>query len=132
MNAVQVHRSSDIVLTTEQSIDCEITDETMSSWTVYKLDDDPCNPIPPSGLRKSLFHTETSTSDLLLSGRFLPYGFYEIVAHVEMRGLRGVFGTTSLYTQVIQTPWLEAAVTAGSFYTVPYGFGVNIFPVLYM
>ena len=120
------------MLTTEQSINCEITDLTVSSWTVYKVDDDPPNSIHFAGLRKTLFHTEISTSDLLLPGRFLPYGFYEIVARVEMRGLRGVFGTALLHIQVIQTPWLEAAATAGSFHTVPYGFEVNFLLVLYI
>lgn len=126
LNAVQIHRSVDNMLTNEQAIDCEITDQTTSSWTIYKLEDDPRDPIPLTGLRKSLIHTEISTSDLLIPGRFLPYGFYEIVARVEMKGLRGVFGTASTHIQVIQTPWLEAAVIAGSFHTVPYGFQVHI------
>ena len=125
-----MYRSVEIVLTTEQEIYCEITDQTIVSWNVYKFDDDPRNSVPVTGLRKILFHTELSTSELLLPGRFLSYGFYEIVANVEMRGLSDVIGSASIYVQAVQTPWLEAAVTAGSFYTVPYGFEVNRLSVM--
>ena len=120
-----MYSSVDIVLTTEQEIYCEITEQTTVSWNVYKFTDDPRNTVPAAGLRKTLFHSEISTTNLLLPGRFLSYGFYEIVAHVEMRGLHGVLGSASMHVQVVQTPWLEAAVKAGSFYTVPYGFEVH-------
>ena len=124
LNAVQVYRSSEILLKTQQEINCEITDETTVSWKVYKFDDDPRKVLLRSQLRKTLFNS-VSTSDLHLLGRFLPYGFYEIVVRAEMRGLLDVFGSDLIHVQVIQTPWLEAAVTAGSFYTIPYGFEVN-------
>ncbi len=41
-----------------------------------------------------------------------------------------MIGSASIYVQAVQTPWLEAAVTAGSFYTVPYGFEVNRLSVM--
>ena len=126
LNARQILRSSHIALFVEITTDCEQTQLTKTSWNIYKFDDDPRGPIPLAGLRKSLFHTEFSTSDILLPARFLSYGFYEIVARVEMIGLPDVFGTASMCVQIVQTPWLEAAVTGGSFHTVPYGFEVGI------
>ena len=76
-------------------------------------------------LRKSPYHTDLSSPDLLLPGRDLPYGFYEVSARVEMKDLPEVSATSSFYIQVVQTPWIEAAVTSGSFYTVPFGYLVR-------
>jgi hypothetical protein len=116
-----------IALSTENVIDCEITDRTKTKWTVFKFDDDPRVPrtVPVSSLRKTAYHSDISTSELLLPGRDLPYGFYEISARVEMTGLPDVFGSDSVYIQVVQTPWLQAAVIGGSFYTAPFGFIVS-------
>ncbi len=53
LSAVQMYRSVEIVLTTEHEIYCEITDQTIVSWNVYKFDDDPRNSVPVTGLRKN-------------------------------------------------------------------------------
>ena len=118
------------MLSTEKEIDCEITQKTRVIWTVRKLDDNVRALSTISGLslstvRKSIFHKDIASADLSLPSRNLPYGFYEINVRLEMEGLPDVFGSGSLYIEVVQTPWLEAAVTSGSFYTVPYGFMVS-------
>ena len=93
---------------------------------MFKFDDDPhmLNTIPNmniGNLHRSPYHTGISSSDLSLPARDLPYGFYEITARLEMENLPDVFGINSIYIQVVQTPWIEAATTSGSFYTVPFG-----------
>ena len=123
--AVQIYRSVPIFVSTENEVYCEQTNYVNVSWTVYKIEDDPIilttTPrIKISDLRKSVFHTGIISPDLFLPGRDLPFGFYEISARVEMRGLHTIFGIGTLYIQVVQTPWIVAAVTTGSFYTVPY------------
>ena len=126
LNASQVYRSLPIALSTENEIYCENTEQTQTTWTVSKFDDDPrvLKAVPVSSLRKTVHRSDISTQDLLLPGKELPYGLYEISARVEMRGLAEVFGTGSLYVQVLQTPWIEAAVVGGSFHTVAFGFSV--------
>ena len=116
-----------IALSTKNEIDCERTEKTNTKWTVFKFDDDPrvLNTVPVSSLRKTAYHSHISTSDLLLPGKDLQYGFYEISTQVEMNGLPDVFGSDSIYIQVVQTPRLEAAVVGGSYYTVPFGFMVS-------
>ena len=125
LNAALVYRSTPIALSIERQLNCEKTQHTTTSWTLFKFDDPRIlNTIPNmqvENLHKSPYYTDLSFSDLLLPERNLPYGFYEITAKVEMKDLPKVFGTDSLYVQVVQTPWIEAAVTTGSFYTVPYG-----------
>ncbi|XP_028412301.1 uncharacterized protein LOC114535123 [Dendronephthya gigantea] len=127
LDAVQVYRSSIVMLSTEKQIDCEITQDTKVIWTVRKFDDNvkALSTIPGlslSNLRKSVFQADIAAADLLLPSRNFPYGFYEISVRLEMEGLPDVFGSSSFYIEVVQTPWLEASVTSGSFYTVPYGF----------
>ena len=130
LNAVQVYRSRSISLSVQLQIDCEITEKTAVSWTVIQFVDDPrmLAEIPSltvSALEKTAYHLNIPANDLFLPSRDLPYGFYEIVARVEMEGLPDVFGTDSFYVQVVQTPWINAAVVGGSFYTVPYGLVVS-------
>ncbi|XP_028413717.1 uncharacterized protein LOC114536572 [Dendronephthya gigantea] len=124
LNAAQVYRSVVISLSTQNDIDCENTERTRATWSVFKFDDDPreMRTVPVSSLAKSLYHSGISTRDLLLPGNDLPYGFYEISVRVEMNGLPDVFGIDKFYIQVVQTPWLKAAVVEGSFYTAPFGF----------
>jgi hypothetical protein len=130
LNAAQVYRSLPISLSTELQINCEITEETTVTWTVFQFVDDPgmlatFPGLTVSRLQKTAYHSSIRTNDLLLPPRDLPYGFYEIVARVEMKGLPDVFGSDSFFIQVVQTPWMEAAVVGGSFYTVPYGLNVS-------
>ncbi|XP_028413722.1 uncharacterized protein LOC114536576 [Dendronephthya gigantea] len=123
LNAAQVYRSVVIALSTQNDIDCETTEQTKTTWTVLKFDDDPreLTTLPIYSFSKSPYHSSIFGPDLLLPGNDLPYGFYEISARVEMRGLPDVFGSDTFYIQVVQTPWLEAAVVGGSFYTAPFG-----------
>jgi hypothetical protein len=123
--ATQVYRSMPIFVTTENEIYCEQTNYVVVSWTVYKIEDDPAvlttTPrMKISDLGKSVFHDGTVSPDLFLPERYLLFGFYEISARVEMKGLPYIFGIGTFYVQIIQTPWIIAAATAGSFYTVPY------------
>jgi hypothetical protein len=113
-----------IALSIEKEMSCEKTERTKTKWSVFKLDDDP-SVVPVSNLRKTAYHLHISTSDLLLPRNDLPYGYFEIRARVEMDGLPDVFGSDVIYIQVTQTPWLEAAVVGGSFYTAPFGFMVT-------
>ena len=94
---------------------------------MFKFDDDPrvLTTVPVSSLRKTAYRTDIFGLDLLLPENDLPYGFYEITARVEMKGLPDVFGTDSIYIQVIQTPWLQAAVVSGSYYSAPFGLTVS-------
>ena len=135
--AVQVYRSVSIFVSTENEIYCEKTNYVVVSWTIYKIEDDPAiltttSRIKVSDLGKSVFHAGTISSDLFLPGRYLPFGFYEISARVEMKGLPDIFGIGTLYVQIIQTPWIIAAATAGSFYTVPYKELVRLFTVRFI
>ncbi|XP_028408505.1 sperm receptor for egg jelly-like [Dendronephthya gigantea] len=125
LNAPQVYRSDILSLFTENEVFCEITEQTKTSWTLLKLEDDPRttpSDVLVADMRKTLFHTVNDTSALQLARRFLPYGYYEIRARVEMRGVPGVFGIDSTIIQVVQTPWIQAAVNDGSFHTVIFGF----------
>jgi hypothetical protein len=131
LNAVQVYRSLPILLSQELQIDCEITEKSAVTWTVLRFIDDPrmlatYPGLTVANLEKTAYHLNIPTNDLFLLPKDLPYGFYEIVARVEMKGLPDVFGSDSLYIQVVQTPWIEAAVVGGSFYTVPYGLMVSV------
>ena len=95
------------------------------SWTVYRIEDDPVilttTPrMKISDLRKSVFHTGIISPDLSLPERDLPFGYYEISARVEMKGLHDIFGIGTLYIQIVQTPWLFPAVTTGSFFSIPF------------
>ena len=112
-----------IALSVKQEIDCEKTGKTKTKWSIFKIDDDPrvLHMVPVSSLKKTAYHVDVSTLDLLLSGNELPYGFFEISTRVEMNGLPDVHGSDVIYIQVIQTPWLEAAVVGGSFHTAPFG-----------
>ena len=94
---------------------------------MLKFDDDPreMTTLSAYSFTKSPYHSGISTRDLLLPGKDLPYGFYEISVRVEMRGMPDVFGSDTFYIQVVQTPWLEAAVVGGSFYTAPFGLIVS-------
>ena len=123
LNAAQVYRSIPILLSIEKQLNCEKTQLTTISWTVMKFDDDPriLNTLPNSNLRKSPYSTGISSPELLIAARDLPYGFYEIAARLEMKDLPDVFGRDSMYIQIVQTPWIEAATTGGSFNTVPFG-----------
>ena len=116
-----------IALSVEDEIYCEKIEKTKRKWTVFKLDDDPrvLKTIPVSSLRKTAYRTDIFGLDLLLPGKDLPYGFYEITARVEIKGLPDVFGTDSIYIQVVQTPWLKAAVVGGSYYSAPFGLTVS-------
>ena len=129
LNAVQVYRSHSISLSVELQIDCEITQKTSVSWTVFQFVDPRMLATIPgltvSALEKTVHHLNIPTNDLFLPPRDLPYGFYEIVARVEMEGLPDVFGTDSFYVQIVQTPWINAAVIGGTFHTVPYGMVVS-------
>lgn len=129
LNAAQVYRSAEIAISTQKEIHCDQTQQTKTTWTIFKFDEDPR--LVPSNvlianMKKTVFHTEVSISDLFIPRRFLPYGFYEISAQVQMKGLPDVFGSDSIYVEIIQTPWIKAGVTAGSFYTVPFGFVVRV------
>ena len=127
LNATQIYRSVPIALSVEHEIYCEKTEKTRTKWTVFKFDDDPrvLTTVPVSSLRKTAYRTDILGFDLLLPGNDLPYGFYEITARVEMKGLPDVFGTDSIYIQVVQTPWLRAAVVSGSYYSAPFGLTVS-------
>ena len=127
LNATQIYRSVSIPLSVEDEINCEKTEKTKTKWTVFKFDDDPrvLTTVPVSSLRKTAYRTDIFGLDLLLPENDLPYGFYEITARVEMKGLPDVFGTDSIYIQVIQTPWLQAAVVSGSYYSAPFGLTVS-------
>lgn len=130
LSAPQVYRSIPIFLSTENEIYCEQTELVKVSWTVYNIDDDPAilstTPrMKPSDLGKTVLYTGIISSDLFRQERDLPFGYYEISARVEMKGLPDIFGIGTLYIEVIQTPWIIAAVTTGSFYTVPFKFLVR-------
>ena len=130
LNAPQVYRSANVALIAENEVCCEITEQTKTSWTILKLEDDPraiLSNVMHTEIRSTQFHTVNDTSELLLPARFLPYGFYEIRSRVEMKGVPEVFGSDSIFVQVVQTPWLKAAVGGGSFHTIPFGFMVRDF-----
>ena len=132
LNATQVYRSLPISFSSDVQIDCEITQRFTVSWTVLQIVDDPRTLLSTPGLtlshlQKKVYHSKTPVNDLFLPSRDLPYGFYEIVARVEMKDLPHVFGADSFYIQVVQTPWIEASVVGGSFYTVPFGLTVSQF-----
>ena len=125
MSAAEVYRSRTIFLTTENEIYCEQTEIVNVSWTVYKINDDPSiltttPKMKITDLGKSVFHTGIISPDLFLPERDLPFGYYEISARVEMKGLSYIFGIGTLYIKIVQTPWITAAVTTGSFYSIPY------------
>ncbi len=127
---MQIYRSVPISVSTENEIYCEPTNDVNVSWTVYRIEDDPIiltttPQMKISDLEKSVFYTGIISPDLYFPERDLPFGFYEISARVEMKGLRSIFGISSLYIQVVQTPWIVAAVTTGSFYTLPHKFSVR-------
>ena len=128
LNAAQVYHSVEINSITAKEIYCEKTEETKTTWTIFKLEDDPRalpSNTPLANIRMSQFHFVNDSTELSLPRRFLPYGFYEIRARVEMRGLKDVFGRDSTFLEIIQTPWLEPAVKGGSLHTVPFGFLVR-------
>lgn len=131
LNATRIYHSVDINLITAKEIFCEKTEQTKTTWTISKLEDDPRNlPRNPSNtplasMEMSLFHSVADSSELLISRRFLPYGFYEVHARVEMKGVQDVFGSDSMFVKIVQTPWLEPAVNGGSFHTVPFGLVVR-------
>ena len=127
LNATQIYRSASIGLSIEKEVHCETTKVAKTKWNVFKFVDDPriFSTVPVSSLRKTAYHLDILTSDLLLPERDLPYGFYEINARVEMSGLPDVFGSDSVYIEVIQTPWIEAGVVSGSFYSAPFGLVVS-------
>ncbi len=128
LSAPQVYRSANVVLVTKNEIHCEITEHSKTTWTILKIEDHPraiAIDVPIGEIRRTQFHTVNDTSELVLRGRFLPYGFYEIRAHVEMRGVADVFGSDSIFVQVVQTPWLMAAVNDGSYHSVPFGLVVR-------
>ena len=130
LSAPEVYRSVDIYLINEHEILCEITEDTVTTWEILKLEDDPRtipSDVPPADLRKTLFQTIQDSPDFSLPGKTLPYGFYEIRTKVQMKGVRGVSGSDSIFIQVVPTPWLEAAVSGGSSHTVPYGFVVSCY-----
>ena len=123
-NFSQIYRSAGVALSAEHETLCEAAEETKTTWTILKLEDDPRD-IPSyvslADVQRTEFHTVNDVSQLTLPVKFLPYGFYEIRAHVEMRGFADAFGSDSILVEVVQTPWLEAAVKGGSFHTVPFG-----------
>ena len=107
---------------------CEPTEETKTTWEILKLEDDPQtipSNMPLVDLRKTLFHTIEDNPEFSLPGKFLPYGFYEVRANVEMKGIPDVLGSDTIFVHVVQTPWLNAAVNDGSFHTVPFGMMVS-------
>ena len=115
-------------LSTKNEIFCEATERTKTTWTILKLEEDPHDIpsyVPLADINRIEFHTINDVSQPTLPGKFLPYGFYEIRARVEMRGLPNVFGSDSIFVEIVQTPWLEAAVNGGSFHTVPFGLVVR-------
>ena len=133
LNATQVYHSVDVNLITAKEIFCEKTEKTKTTWTILKLDDDPRtlpSNIPLASIGMTQFHSVGDSSDLLIPGRLLPYGFYEIHARVEMKSVQDVFGSDSMFVQIIQTPWLESAVNGGSFHTVPFGLVVREISVI--
>ena len=127
LNVSEVHRSSNVALISETEIFCEHTERTKTTWTLLKFEEDPQNlpgNVPYADITKNVFHTVTDASELVLPGKFLPYGFYEIRVRVEMTGLPDVFGTDSIFVRVVPTP-LQAIVNDGSFHTVPFGLMVR-------
>ena len=128
LSAAQVYRSVSISLTTETKVLCEPTEETKTTWEILKLEDDPRtipSNVPLADLRKTLFNTIEDNQEFSLPGKLLPYGFYEVRAKVEMKGIPDVLGSDTIFVQVVQTPWLNAAVKDGSFHTVPFGMMVS-------
>ena len=125
LQAPHVFRSKPIFFSIENEIYCEPTNLVKVSWTVYRILHDPAilATIPRmkiSDLEKKVFLVDIISQDLSIPGRSLPFGYYEISVRVEMWGLPYVFGIGTLYVQIIQTPWIVAGVTTGSFYTVPF------------
>jgi hypothetical protein len=117
-----------LALDLETEISCEATDSTKITWTVLKLDDHPRDIpsyVPLADIARTVYHTINDLSQITLPGKFLPYGFYEIRARLEMRDLPDVFGSDSVFVDIVQTPWLEAAVKNGSYHTVRYGLVVR-------
>lgn len=125
LNASRVYHSVDIKLLTVKEIFCELTEQTKTTWMILKLEDDP-RTLPLASIGIGQFHSIDDSSDLSLPGRFLPYGFYEIRARVEMRGVQDVFETDSMFIDVVQTPWLEPAVIGGFRQAVPRGLLVSV------
>jgi hypothetical protein len=123
-NFSQIFRSAEVAARTENEIICEATQRTKTTWTILKLEENPRD-IPSyvslADLKRTMFHTTNHVSQLKLPGKFLPYGFYEIGVRVEMNGLPDVFGSDSIFIEIVQTPWVEAAVNGGSYHTVPFG-----------
>lgn len=120
-----------MALDLETEIFCETTESTKTSWTISKLEDhlrDIPSYVSLADITRTEFHTINDVSQITLPGKFLPYGFYEIRARVEMRELPDVFGSDSIFVNVVQSPWLEAAVNNGSFHTVRFGLVVRTIP----
>jgi hypothetical protein len=120
-----------VALDLETEIFCETTESTKTSWTISKLEDhlrDIPSYVSLADITRTEFHTINDVSQITLPGKFLPYGFYVIRARVEMRELPDVFGSDSIFVNVVQTPWLEAAVNNGSFHTVRFGLVVRTIP----
>ena len=113
-----------------KEIYCEQTEITKTTWTILKLEGDP-RTLPLASIGMNQFHSLGDSSKLSLAGRFLPYGFYEIRALVKMSGVRDVFGTDSIFINVVQTPWLEPAVNGGFIHDVLFGLVVRVVKIFF-
>lgn len=117
------YKSQILTLTTDNEIDCELTQITQTKWSVFKLDQDPrptlsaIDSIPRTEYQLP-FSTNLMSPELILNSRSFEYGFYAVTAKLEMDGHPDVFNEDTKYFHVVATPWLEPAVTTGFMYTV--------------
>ena len=106
-------------------IDCELTEQTRTKWSLYKLAQEPrqdlkgIESIPQIGY-KLPNPTNLTLPELVLDSRSLEYGFYAVTARLEMDGYPDIFNNNTKYFRVVATPFLEPAVTTGFMYTVIY------------
>ena len=127
LNAPKVYYSVPIALAREKEILCEVTEQTNTTWTIFKLDGNPREILTISDIPRTQFLViSDNSSEISISEKFLPHGFYEIRVDVDMVGVQYISGIKSLFVEIIATPWLNAAVTGGLTHVVPYGFVVRV------
>ena len=103
-SALTVHRTNQLVISSEVSLDCELSYETVFNWKVYDL--------RSQSREHPVLLKYGGTSEFLIKRGKLRVGIYLVRLKVKMVGTQ-VFGFRGGYIRVIESP-LVAHIAGGT------------------
>lgn len=89
---LKMYQSSQFIIQSEVSLNCEVSHRTLFVWSVYQLHEE-----------DTLLLTRNSSSELRITPRLLPIGVFLVQLNVSMIGTQ-VSGVSLGYFQIVRSP----------------------------